>query len=126
MKTVEQKINERNSYIKNTLPHLFVINDNRFYKIIKITKDNVDYLYKLEFNSKAFNVSVVKTDFSILRAHFKEVLFPQYMEFKSIPYFKQMRALVRQIENEIMSSEKIDRDFNERMKVLVEGFEVKQ
>lgn len=123
MKTQEQKNQDAKNYINKSAQHLFIVNDNVLTKVITFTQDDVDYYAKLEINTaiNSVNLRVRKTN-EYYKWDMKEVLFPQYVKTKSIPYFKQMRQLVRVIEFEINNGD--NKALIEKIKELSKGIEL--
>lgn len=100
MKTQEQKLSEAKAYIAKSAQHLFVMNEKTYYKIIPFTRDGQLHYATLSITGNS-NVSINVINASRYKWELKQMLFPQYVKTKSIPYFKAMRELVDMIEKEI-------------------------
>jgi hypothetical protein len=100
MKTQEQKLSEAKAYIAKSAQHLFVINETTYYKIISFTRDGQLHYATISINGNS-NVSINVINASRYKWELKQMLFPQYVKTKSIPYFKAMRELVDMIEKEV-------------------------
>lgn len=100
MKTQEQKLSEAKAYIAKSAQHLFVMNEKTYYKIIPFTRDGQLHYATLSITGNS-NVSINVINTSRYKWELKQMLFPQYVKTKSIPYFKAMRELVDMIEKEI-------------------------
>lgn len=102
MKTIEQKEKEAKDYIAKASQHLFVVNDRIFTKVIMFKSNNGnEYFAKLEIEpNKTVRLNIYNID-SYYKWEMKQILFPQYVETKSIPYFKRMKEIVSIIEKEI-------------------------
>ncbi len=100
MKTQEQKLSEAKAYIAKSAQHLFVMNEKTYYKIIPFTRDGQLHYATLSITGNS-NVSINVINASRYKWELKQMLFPQYVKTKSIPYFKAMRELVDMVEKEI-------------------------
>jgi hypothetical protein len=100
MKTQEQKLSEAKAYIAKSAQHLFVMNEKTYYKIIPFTRDGQLHYATISITGNS-NVSINVINASRYKWELKQMLFPQYVKTKSIPYFKAMRELVDMIEKEI-------------------------
>ncbi len=100
MKTQEQKLSEAKAYIAKSAQHLFVMNEKTYYKIIPFTRDGQLHYATLSITGNS-NVSINVINANRYKWELKQMLFPQYVKTKSIPYFKAMRELVDMIEKEI-------------------------
>jgi hypothetical protein len=100
MKTLEQKLSEAKAYIAKSAQHLFFMNEKTYYKIIPFTRDGQLHYATISITGNS-NVSINVINASRYKWELKQMLFPQYVKTKSIPYFKAMRELVDMIEKEI-------------------------
>ena len=100
MKTQEQKLSEAKAYIAKSAQHLFVMNEKTYYKIIPFTRDGQLHYATISITGNS-NVSINVINASRYKWELKQMLFPQYVKTKSIPYFKAMRELVDMIEKEV-------------------------
>lgn len=99
MKTLEQKLEETKNYLAKSEQHLFVVNDKTITKVITFTKLDVLYYAKLQITGDNVYLNAYSAD--TMKWNAKNILFPQYVKTKSIPYFKKMRELVELIEGKI-------------------------
>lgn len=99
MKTLEQKLNDTQDYLAKSAQHLFVVNDTQLTKVIPFTRDDKKYFAKLVINNDKVYLNTYSSE--TMKWDAKNILFPQYVSTKSIPYFKKMRELVELIESEI-------------------------
>lgn len=120
MKTLEQKLNDTKEYLAKSEQHLFVVNDKIITKVITFKKDNELYFAKLQINGDNIYLETYKAD--KMKWEVQNILFPQYVKTKSIPYFKAMRNLVESIESKLSLSD--NKDLVEKIKAKVKKLDL--
>lgn len=118
MKTQEQKEKDAKNYIANSAQHLFVVNEKFITKVISFVEEGTQYYGKLTISPDNVRLDVYKMGY---KWEIKQVLFPQWVETKSIPYFKKMRELVEIVELGINSKD--NKALIETIKEKVKDFE---
>lgn len=112
------------NYFTKTSNHLFLINDNTYYKLELVNENGKYYVVKyLITDGKAkISVSDLLTDafFEYYKndsiSVTKDKYFPNFNKTKSIPYFKKMRTLIADLSSQI----KMDTRIKYELPVLVD------
>jgi hypothetical protein len=121
MKTKEEIINGVKKYLTKTSNHLFTTKAYEFYKVEMIERD--DKIYRVYIGINNGNV-IIRTEQVGWNDYYQNNLlnliqsstFPTYYETKSIPYFKKMRAFVKEIMSEVKVDNKANLELAEKMK----------
>lgn len=122
MKTLEQKIQDRNNYLNKSVQHLFIVDTKTITKAITFVENDIQYYAKLEIVPNVTVRLKVYTNSGSMKWDIKQTLFPQYVKTKSIPYFKQMREIVKVVEAEIKNGD--NKELIEKIKLLSKDIEL--
>jgi len=125
-KTKQQIETEVSNYLNKTSKHLFVTESGYYYKIITFKRNEKEYYATLLFNNDNFQINdqeIVSDNYYNYYGNnttnmIKHMLFPEYYKTKSIPFFKKMKNLIKEIEQEITSD-------NTTNKALIDKFKTK-
>ncbi len=131
-KSKQQIEAEVSAYLDKTSKHLFVTESGYFYKILSFTKNDKKYYATIMLHKSQvqINVQEIVTDnqykwygnntVNII----KHSLFPDYYKTKSIPFFKKMKGLMKEIEVEISIDNTKNKDLMEKIKGQISDLEV--
>lgn len=113
MKTKEQVLKLASAYLSKTSQHLFTTEDGKFFKIETIEQDGKLYYVTIKIGDKVVvNVQEVVSEMSFkfygnnTLNVMKGNLFPQHTKIKSIPYFKKMKSLIKEIMVDVSTDNK--------------------
>ena len=130
IKTKEEILKDVESYLTKTAKHLFVINNGDFYKIETLKVDNKLYYVTILINNEIY-VDVKEavsdrryaTSRNITLNMIKLELFQKYNKSKSIPYFKKMRLLIKDLLKEIKLDNSLNKELASKFSTNLEGFQ---
>lgn len=117
--------NRMNGYVNTTAKHLFIDENNRFFKVIPFKHGEKNMVASIRFNDKYFWVSINEVVAKSTQSLFalKKSFFPQWSETKSIPNFKLMKEKSSEIkeilENEYDGTAEKTNEIKEKIKTLV-------
>lgn len=118
-KSRQQILKQTSAYLNKTSNHLFVTNDGYFYKVETFEREGKLY-YATIFMGKNKVIINVKEAVSERQYAYagnntlnilQQELFPVYYKAKSIPYFKKMRVLIK----DLMADIKLDNSLNKEL-----------
>lgn len=124
LKSIEQIEEQVSNYVNKASKHLYQNKRGDFYTIIPIYDKSKtfspQYIAKITITPEGIDIRVSKAvnDYTY-QYHgngtpnvIKRSLFPEYEKFKSIPYFKRMRAIIDELQTKISIDSS---DFNKNL-----------
>lgn len=117
--------NRMNNYANTTSKHLFMDENNRFFKVIPFKHGEKNMVASIRFNDSYFWVTIneVKATTTQSLFYLKSGFFPQWGKTKSIPNFNLMKEKSSEIkeilENEYDGTAEKTNEIKEKIKTLV-------
>jgi hypothetical protein len=98
--------NRMNKYVNTTSRHLFMDENNRFFKVVPFKHGDKNMVASIRFNEKYFWVTISEVEAKSTQslAYMKYGFFPQWDKTRTIPNFKLMREKSAEIK-EILEKE---------------------
>lgn len=125
-KSRQQILKQTSAYLNKTSNHLFVTNDGYFYKVESFEREGKLY-YTTIFIGKdkvMINVREAITYFGNNSLNnLQHGLFPTYYKAKSIPYFKKMRLLIKDLMTDINLDNSLNKELGDKISVRLPELE---
>ena len=135
IKTNEQIVKEAKAYLTKTSNHLYTTKGGFIYKVITFERDDKFYYITLTIGNGRVMLNVKNLEENM--THYiqnygnnalnvlKDSIYPRYQETKSLPYFKKMRELSKEILSKISLDNKANAELIEDIKSRLTEFELK-